>query len=191
VALLLADLGVTKTHARPHVSNDDPFSEAQFKTLKYRPAFPERFGSIQDVRAHCHVFFAWYNTEHRHGSLGLLTPADVHHGLAEQRIAARRTVLAAAYASHPERFPGRLPEPRACPQEVWINRPRTRVTDGASCHSAPATSFHVESAILDPDKALRLSSAHSFGVADRLGSANGKARGMQAPRSTTRTVRTR
>ena len=79
----LADLGVTKTHARPHVSNDNPFSEAHFKTLKYRPTFPARFGSIQDVRAHCHAFFMWYNTEHHHLSLGLLTPADVHHGLAE------------------------------------------------------------------------------------------------------------
>src|SRR5262249_3740692 len=94
VALLLADLGVTKTHARPHVSNDNPFSEAQFKTLKYRPMFPERFGSIQDARAHCHGFFPWYNTEHHHSSLGLLTPADVHHGLAEERVAARAVVLA-------------------------------------------------------------------------------------------------
>jgi putative transposase len=90
VALLLADLGVTKTHARPHVSNDNPFSEAQFKTLKYRPTFPTRFGSIQDARAHCHVFFLWYNTEHHHAALGLLTPADVHHGLADQRIAGAR-----------------------------------------------------------------------------------------------------
>jgi putative transposase len=124
VALLLADLGVTKTHARPHVSNDNPFSEAQFKTLKYRPAFPERFGSIQDVRAHCDVFFAWYNTEHRHSALGLLTPADVHCGLAQDRAAARATVLAAAYAAHPERFPRGLPQPLTCPHEVWINRPK-------------------------------------------------------------------
>jgi len=77
VAFLLADLGVIKTHSRPHVSNDNPFSEAQFKTLKYRPAFPERFGSIQDARAHCHVFFPWYNTEHHHAGVGLLTPFDV------------------------------------------------------------------------------------------------------------------
>jgi len=96
VALLLADLGVTKCHSRPHVSNDNPFSEAQFKTLKYRPAFPERFGSIQDARAPCHCFFPWYNTEHHHSGLGLLTSADVHHGLAEQRVAGRATVLAAA-----------------------------------------------------------------------------------------------
>ena len=105
VAFLLADLGVTKTHSRPHVSNDNPFSEAQFKTLKYRPTFPMRSGSIQDARTHCHGFFPWYNTEHHHAGLGLLTPADVHHGLAEQRVAARRTELCAANAAHPERFP--------------------------------------------------------------------------------------
>jgi putative transposase len=132
VALLLADLGVTRTHARPHVSNDNPFSEAQFKTLKYRPTFPERFGSIQDARLHCDVFFRWYNTEHYHSSLGLLTPADVHHGLAEQRVAARATVLATAYAAHPERFPGGLPQPPAPPAEVWINRPKTRAIEEAS-----------------------------------------------------------
>jgi putative transposase len=96
VALLLADLGVTKTHARPHVSNDNPFSDAQFKTLKYRPALPERFGSIQDARAYCHDFFPWYNTAHRHSSLGLLTPHDVHHGAADERVAARAGVLATA-----------------------------------------------------------------------------------------------
>jgi putative transposase len=123
VALLLADLGVTKTHARPHVSNDNPFSEAQFKTLKYRPDFPERFGSIQDARAHGQAFFSWYNTEHRHSGLGLLTPHDVHYGHADQRIAARTTVLATAYAAHPERFPGGLPQPPARPTEVWINPP--------------------------------------------------------------------
>jgi putative transposase len=152
VALLLADLGVTKTHARPHVSNDNPFSEAQFKTLKYRPTFPERFGSIQDARAHCHGFFAWYNTEHRHSSLGLLTPADVHRGLAGQRIAARATVLASAYAAHPERFSGGLPQPRVCPQEVWINRPTTRLTGEASSAIASGAggSFGAETGILDP-----------------------------------------
>jgi putative transposase len=124
VALLLADLGVTKSHSRPHVSNDNPFSEAQFKTLKYRPAFPERFGSIQDARAYCHVFFPWYNTEHHHSGLGLLTPAGVHHGLAAQRVAARATVLATAYAAHPERFSAGVPHPPERPVEVWINRPK-------------------------------------------------------------------
>jgi len=141
VALLLADLGVTKTHARPHVSNDNPFSEAQFKTLKYRPAFPGRFGSIQDARAHCHVFFPWYNTEHRHSGLGLLTPADVHYGVAEQRIAARATVLATAYAAHPERFPAGQPHPPARPVEVWINPPKTEaalLVASHSCHTRAA-----------------------------------------------------
>jgi putative transposase len=129
VALLLADLGVTKTHARPHVSNDNPFSEAQLKTLKYRPTFPARFGTIQDVRAHCHAFFIWYNTEHHRSSLGLLTPAEVHHGLAEERVAAGATVLARAYAAHPERFVSGAPHPPARPADVWINPPRTRATE--------------------------------------------------------------
>src|SRR6266446_7987840 len=124
VAFLLADLGVTKTHSRPHVSNDNPFSEAQFKTLKYRPAFPERFGSIQDARAHGHVFFPWYNTEHHHSGLGLLTPHDVHFGLAAQRVAERAAVLTAAYTAHPERFPTGRPMPAAAPTEVWINPPK-------------------------------------------------------------------
>ncbi len=139
VALLLADLGITKTHSRPHVSNDNPFSEAQFKTLKYRPAFPERFGSIQDARAHCHVFFPWYNTEHHHSGLGLLTPADVHHGRAEQRVAARASILTAAYAAHPERFPAGRPQPPARPTEVWINSPATGSTEIApDWRSGPA-----------------------------------------------------
>ncbi len=134
VAFLLADLGVTKTHSRPHVSNDNPFSEAQFKTLKYRPAFPDRFGSIQDARTHGQSFFAWYNTEHHHSGLGLLTPADVHHGRVEQRRAARATVLATAYAAHPERFSAGLPQPAACPTAVWINPPKTRATEEALLH---------------------------------------------------------
>jgi putative transposase len=134
VAFLLADLGITKTHSRPHVSNDNPFSEAQFKTLKYRPAFPDRFGAIQDARGHCHVFFPWYNTEHHHSGLGLLTPSDVHHGLAEQRVAARAAVLATAYGVHPERFPGGLPQPPARPTEVWINPPTPRATEEALLH---------------------------------------------------------
>ncbi len=129
VAFLLADLGVTKTHSRPHVSNDNPFSEAQFKTLKYRPDFPERFGAIQDARAHGHAFFAWYNTEHRHTGLGLLTPHDVHFGFAEQRVAARAAVLTTAYAAHPERFPAGRPTPTAAPTEVWINPPKRRALE--------------------------------------------------------------
>jgi putative transposase len=155
VAFLLADLGITKTHSRPHVSNDNPFSEAQFKTLKYRPAFPTRFGSIQDARAHCHGFFPWYNGEHHHSSLALLTSHDVHYGLAEQRVTARATVLATAHAVHPERFPRGLPQPPACPTEVWINPPKPRATKEASYATAHelAVAFHAGSTILDPQRA--------------------------------------
>src|SRR5262249_46022680 len=104
----------------------------QFKTLKYRPTFPVRFGSIQHARAHCHAFFIWYNTEHHHLSLGLLTPADVHHGLVEERVAVRAAVLARAYAAHPERFLFGAPHPPARPLEVWINPPETRPREGTS-----------------------------------------------------------
>jgi putative transposase len=128
VAQLLADLGVTKTHSRPHVSDDNPFSEAQFKTLKYRADFPERFGSLQDARAHCADFFHWYNTEHHHSGIGLLTPSDVHHGLAASRLDARASVLAAAFQSHPERFTSGLPRPSSPPTEVWINKPTKRTS---------------------------------------------------------------
>jgi len=117
------DLGVTKTHSRPHVSNDNPFSEAHFKTLKYRPGFPQRFGCLQDARGFCGDFFGWYNQEQHHAGLGLLTPHDVHHGLAAERIAARAAVLAAAYAAHPERFPRGTPKPQPLPNAVWINNP--------------------------------------------------------------------
>jgi len=123
VACLLADLGVTKTHSRPHTSNDNPYSEAQFKTLKYRPDFPDRFGSVEHGRGHCASFFAWYNTEHRHSGLGLHTPHDVHFGIAPARRAARATVLAAAYATTPERFVRRLPIPPVLPTAAWINPP--------------------------------------------------------------------
>jgi putative transposase len=129
VALLLSDLGVTKTHSRPYVSNDNPFSEAQFKTMKYRPAFPDRFGSIQDARGFGHVFFPWYNTEHRHSGLGMLTPHEVHYGFAETRVEARARVLAAAFAAHPERFVAGLPRPPALPTAVWINKPKPALAE--------------------------------------------------------------
>lgn len=125
VALLLADLGVTKTHSRPHTSNDNPFSEAQFKTLKYRPEFPSRFGSIEDARAFCQHFFHWYNTQHHHSGIGYLTPETVHYGRAEAVTDARRAVLQAAYQAHPERFVRKSPEPPALPQAVWINPPKS------------------------------------------------------------------
>jgi putative transposase len=123
VALLLADLGVTKTHSRPYTSTDNPFSEAQFRTLKYRPDFPERFGCLEDARSFCGPFFEWYNREHRHGGLAMLTPHDVHYGLAEERLAGRAAVLAEAYAAHPERFPNGPPTPATLPGAVWINKP--------------------------------------------------------------------
>jgi putative transposase len=123
VAFLLADLGVTKTHSRPYVSDDNPYSESQFRTLKYRPDFPDRFGCIQDSRAFCQQFFQWYNEEHRHSGLGLLTPAMVHFGQAESVLAGRQAVLDAAYQAHPDRFVRRPPKPLPLPSEVWINRP--------------------------------------------------------------------
>jgi putative transposase len=123
VALLLADLGVTKSHSRPKTSNDNPFSEAQFKTLKYRPNFPDRFGAIQHARAHCADFFAWYHHDHHHAGLGLLTPHDVHHGLGAARLAQRAATLAEAFNRNPERFPRGMPHPQPLPTEVWINKP--------------------------------------------------------------------
>ena len=123
VAFLMADLGVTKTHSRPYVSDDNPYSESQFRTLKYRPEFPDRFGCIQDGRAFCQQFFPWYNDEHRHSGLGLLTPAVVHFGQAPAVMAARQVVLDAAYQAHPNRFVRRPPKPLPLPPEVWINKP--------------------------------------------------------------------
>jgi putative transposase len=124
VAFLLADLGVTKTHSRPHVSNDDPYSEAQFKTLKYRPGFPDRFASIEETRTFCQDFFRWYNTEHRHSGIGLLPPAVVHDGQAQAAYDARSQVLTAAHAAHPERFVRQAPRPPQLPTAAWINPPK-------------------------------------------------------------------
>jgi putative transposase len=123
VAFLLADLGVTKSHSRPHVSNDNPFSEAQFKGMKYRPDFPARFGSIEHARAHSKDFFSWYNDEHHHAGIAMMTPAEVHHGLVEQRLAQRQSVLDTAFDRNPERFPHGRPVAHRPPSEVWINKP--------------------------------------------------------------------
>lgn len=123
VAYLYADLGVTKSHSRPYTSNDNPFSESAFRTLKYRPDFPKRFGCIEDARVHCRVFFAWYNGAHRHSSLGLMTPDTVHYGRAEAVSATRSIVLDKAFRAHPERFVRRAPTPPALPTETWINPP--------------------------------------------------------------------
>jgi putative transposase len=126
VAMLLADLGVTKTHSRPHVSDDNPFSESHFRTLKYRPDFPGSFGSIQDARSFCRSFFPWYNTEHRHSGIGLLTPESVHYGLAADLLAQRQCVLSAAYEAHPERFVRKPPTPPVLPSAAWINPPKNQ-----------------------------------------------------------------
>jgi len=123
VALLLADLGVTKSHSRPSTSDDNPFSEAHFKTLKYRPDFPARFGCLEDVRAHCQRFFHWYNHDHRHSGIAFLTPADLHRGRAEAVLAVRAQILAAPFTANPARFKGRHPQPQQPPTAVWINPP--------------------------------------------------------------------
>jgi len=149
VALLMADLGVTRSHSRPQVSNDNPFSEAQFKTLKYRPDFPARFGSLEDARIFCQTFFAWYNREHRHAGIGLMTPAAVHDGRAATVRDARQRVLSTAYAAHPERFVRKPPQPPVRPHAVWINPPKEesasqdRVGDTISTADDPRVALNV------------------------------------------------
>lgn len=132
VALLLADLGVTRSHSRPHVSNDNPYSESQFRTMKYRPTFPRNFGSIEDARSFCTSFFSWYNHEHRHSGIGFHTPADVHYGRATRVREERGLVLDAAYAEHPERFVRKAPEPPKLPEIAWINGPSCAEEGGLS-----------------------------------------------------------
>jgi putative transposase len=122
LAQLLGNLGITKTHSRPRVSNDNPYSESQFKTLKYCPRFPGRFGCLEDARAFCRWFFRWYDDEHRHSGIAMLTPASVHRGMSSEILRRRMAVLEAAYQAHPERFP-RRPQLQQLPEQVWINRP--------------------------------------------------------------------
>ena len=123
VSELMIDLGVCRSHSRPRCSNDNPYSEAQFKTLKYRPDFPARFGCIEDSRVFCDKFFTWYNHDHHHSGIGLQTPADVHYGRAGAVREARALTLSSAYELHPERFVGKHPEPPPLPQAAWINKP--------------------------------------------------------------------
>ncbi len=123
VAQLLVDLGVARSHSRPHVSNDNPYSEAAFKTLKYAPAFPTNFGSLPDARAFCEHFFAYYNHEHRHSGIALHTPASVHYGTADEVHRQRRKTLHAAFEANPLRFGRRRPEPPTPPTAAWINQP--------------------------------------------------------------------
>ena len=123
VACLLADLSITQTHSRPRVSNDNPYSESQFKTLKYQPEFPDRFGSVEDARAFGQDFFSWYNDEHRHSGIGYLTPAMVHYGKTDSVQTQRQQVLDRSYQLHPERFVRKAPTVNPVPDQVWINRP--------------------------------------------------------------------
>ena len=123
VADLLVDLGITKSHSRPQVSNDNPYSESQFRTLKYRPQFPERFGSIEEARSVCKKIITWYNGQHYHSGIGLLTPESVHFGMAQQIIEQRAKHLSAAYAAHPQRFVNKPPSPPQLPSAVYINPP--------------------------------------------------------------------
>jgi putative transposase len=142
VAQLLASLGVTKSHSRPHVSNDNPFSESQYKTMKYRPDFPKRFGCYEDANAFCRRFFQWYNNEHYHSGIGLLTPGSLHYGLAPEIIDARKQTLEKAWQLNPERFVKGIPRPAGIPKAVWINPP-ARVAEEkneapkANCPRAP------------------------------------------------------
>jgi putative transposase len=126
VAFLLADMGITRSHSRPYTSTDNPYSEAHFKTLKYRPEFPERFDDIEHTRDFCRGFFHWYNHEHRHSGIGLMTPAAVHHGRAKELQSQRALVLAGAYTRNPERFVRRPPVPPQLPTAAWINKPDTK-----------------------------------------------------------------
>jgi transposase InsO family protein len=121
VASLLVDLDVAKSHSRPHVSDDNPYSESQFKTMKYRPEFPQRFGCIEDARAHCQTFFAWYNDQHCHSGIGYMTPNSVHYGLAADMRVIRQATLDAAFLANPKRFKNKRPQLPSMPTAAWIN----------------------------------------------------------------------
>jgi putative transposase len=125
VAHLLADLGITKTHSRPYTSDDNPYSEAHFKTLKYRPGFPDRFGSIQDAKRYCETFFKWYNTVHKHSGIAMLTPQDVHYEQATQVLENRQLTLTEAFVQHPKRFKNVAPKVEQLPTAAWINQPNS------------------------------------------------------------------
>ena len=137
VAALLVELDIVKSHSRPHVSDDNPYSESQFKTMKYRPDFPQRFGSIQDARAHCRTFFAWYNEQHRHSGIGYMTPHSVHYGHAQALHDARQATLEVAFLANPRRFKGRRPQPHVLPTAAWITPPPKVSPPSKNCNPAP------------------------------------------------------
>jgi putative transposase len=159
VAILLADLGVAKSHTRPHVSNDNPYSEAQFKTLKYRPDYPDRFGSVADARQWARNFFAWYNDQHHHSGLGLLTPAVVHTRRAETVRQKRQAVLQQAYQAHPERFVRGRPEPAKLPEAAWINPPPTAAEQSTSTTAT----------VVDAPRAVQLAASAALRYTDASG----------------------
>ena len=165
VAQLLVDLGVEKSHSRPHVSNDNPFSEAQFKTTKYHPSTPERFGSLEDARSWAKELFVWYNHEHHHTSLALLTPAQVHQGLTSRVLTARKRVLATAFAKHPERFMRGAPEPAAPPNEVWINPPPAAQPMSVAAAPSPGSELPVAGAVSRGNSEAALDTAAVSGYA--------------------------
>ena len=167
VAQLLGALGITKSHSRPHVSNDNPFSESQFKTLKYRPDFPSRFGSQQDAHEFCRAFFKWYNDEHYHSGIGLLTPTSVHYGHANRILEKRQTVLHAAYARHPERFVNKSPSHLEQPSSVWINPPRL-ADEVSHKNDPPVVEIQVPSGLKGQETELEISRLTSAELSARL-----------------------
>jgi putative transposase len=146
VAQLLRDLGVIQSHSRPYTADDNPFSEAQFKTMKYRPDYPNRFDSQEDALLWARTFFTWYNNEHHHTALGLMTPATVHYGQADRLTAQRQAVLLAAYQQHPERFVNGPPKPPQLPDAVWINPPKLTQAEVQPTHPDPGKPTAAESA---------------------------------------------
>lgn len=172
VALLLSDLGVTKTHSRPYVSNDNPYSESQFKTLKYCPEFPDRFGSIWHSRSFCVEFFKYYNNEHRHSGIGLMAPAAVHYGRSEQIREARQETLLTAYHKHPERFVNGVPQAPLLPQTVWINpppeKPKPEIGSGTTIVTPDYSEVHATSKDSDWKESFEQDSAATCGAAPTL-----------------------
>jgi putative transposase len=164
VAHLLADLGVTKSHSRPRCSNDNPYSESNFKTLKYWPEFPERFGSFEDAHTFCGRFFRWYNDHHRHSGIAFHTPADMHYGRAEVIHQQRSRVLAAAYLLHPERFVRKVPEPPALPAAAWINQPPNAVTQLPLFRHCPEPP--IDDAVVFPVQQARLAAGAEGGMGE-------------------------
>lgn len=152
VGQLLVDLGVGKSHSRPYVSDDNPYSESQFKTLKYHPKFPERFETEESALEFCRVFMGWYNEEHRHSSLGLLSPIDVHYGKAEEKLERRQKTLDVAYLNHPERFVKGKPQVQRLPSEVWINPPKKEQKTSVPSPSDSHHRLHLQTEVLVTEK---------------------------------------